>query len=120
MKHRVSPATLIATVALLFSLGGTAVAATQHRIAPLHIQLRAGQSVTRCTSGIPDAWTAADWVYVNGEEAHSTSGGAGLYFAGNGTMVLTWAVPHNGPICARAMTWLPAARVLVTFKVLRG
>lgn len=91
MKHRISPATIIASVALFFSLGGAGMAATGYRITSLwqispHVrhQLR-GPAGPRGATGPPASigatWNNSYWengpqvqvVDVTGEQETSTA-----------------------------------------------
>jgi len=46
-----------------------------------------------------------------------SNGGYVVYYAADGTLARLTAIPHGGPICARAITWLPVSYVTVTFQV---
>lgn len=89
-------------------------------LAPLELTLAPDRPAVRCTGPVPDSWRVATWVRVNGADVQSAStAGRAMYYAGAGTLIKLWTVPHNGPVCARAQTWLPAgARVQIRFRVL--
>lgn len=117
MRKILITATVLVSIALTAPV---ASAASQHRIAPLTLRVLHGQTTSTCTRRIPDSWVVIVWVYVNGHEIHSTlsNGSFSPYYAGDGTLVYLTAVPHNGPDCATAMSWLPqGARVRIRFQV---
>jgi hypothetical protein len=100
------------------ALAGTATAHAQHRIAPLHFRLDPRNAVAAgCTKRIPDTWTVATWVHVNGANLQAISHGNAQYYAGDGTLVRLVPVPNGGPVCVKSVTWLLSAHVTVTFRV---
>lgn len=119
MIRRPTTATVIASVALFFTLVGSSHAASP-RVAALQIQASGrAQPTLTCTGRVSDPWRVAIWAYVNGREirgARDSQGG--IYFKGQRTLVQMVAIPHNGPICAWVVTRLPVARILVAFRVL--
>ena len=139
MRKYISPTTIIACLALFFSLTGAGMAATggdagpagptsiHHapmgmaaRIDPVRLELSSGQAAQRCTHRIPDSWVTALWVYANGRKLASPmeNTARAADWAGGGTLVRVTAVPHDGPICVKAITWQSKARVYVRFRVL--
>ena len=103
---------LLATLTLLGVAGP--------HVAPLTFKLAPDRPAVRCTGPVPDSWRVAVWVRVDGADVQSaSSAGRAMYYAGAGTLIKLWTVPHNGPICVRAQTWQPAgARVQIRFRVL--
>ena len=98
---------------------GAASAAATRQIAPLRFLLINGQTEHACTKPIPDAWHVAVWVHSNGTDLHAAkSNGNVLYYAGHGTLVRLRTVPHGGPVCVRAISWLSHTHVSVAFRVL--
>lgn len=57
-------------------------------------------------------------VTVNGHRLSSPQfAGFTVWFAGRDTLVRLTAIPHGGPTCAKAITWLPHATVTVRVKL---
>lgn len=110
--------------AALVGLAGVlafAASAAASPIPNLAFTARDTRPLHACTRSVPDLWGPIIlWVYVNGQPLESPSQTVQhtQYFAGDGTLVRLHEVPHNGPVCARAITWLRSARILVRFQLL--
>lgn len=119
--HRPTPATLIASVALAFALPVSSATASGPRIPSLAFSARAQHVASRCSESIPDAFGPIEiWVYVNGDTLKSPAQDIThtQYFVGDGTLVRVQEHAGNGPVCARVLTWLRSAHVVVRLQLL--
>lgn len=116
MKRKPSPATVIASVALFFSLGGSAQAASHPKWLTLTATAHRNQTVTACSRPLPAAVTIAVVAppRASGYVMHTALvKNLGVFFVAPGTLVEVFSHPGRAPACMKITTWKTRVRITV-------